>query len=499
MPLEDSPATFQWLWTWIVSPSLRVGLLVVLLAFAFQGTQGLWEPDEGRYTAVASEMLRTGDWIHPQLNDWTPHDTKPPLTYWLLSSSFAILGRNEWAARLPGAAAFAGTALLMWPLARRLLGDSADAARRVLYAPLLYATTAGPFVASNVVSTDGILTFFETVALTGFVAHEFKPSHRGPKALGLMWFGFALAFQTKGPPGLLPLLAILVFVLRVHGWRSVMRLFWLPGLALFAVLGLGWFAVICWQQPNMLGYFVGYEFIDRIATGTHGRHAAWSYALTIYVPALLGGSLPWVPVALVRVLWRRRVHGPRAWSPASKFLLLWITIPLAVFLVSKSRMYLYVLPLMVPLVLVAVLHWPHAALSLRRERWFATGWVVVLLSFRLGLGLLNDTKDSSRLAEALPPLPSDVGAVLVIDDKWRYGLAVPLRRQIRLVSPDLSSSEEPTLDEALSDCRKSQIRAAVLIGRRGELPAARSVADDAITPYADIDGWKVYLTDSLTK
>lgn len=36
-------------------------LLVFLLAIAFHGTRGIWEPDEGRYTVVALEILRTGD------------------------------------------------------------------------------------------------------------------------------------------------------------------------------------------------------------------------------------------------------------------------------------------------------------------------------------------------------------------------------------------------------------------------------------------------------
>ena len=35
--------------------------LLVLMAFAFQGTRGLWEPDEGRYTATGINMLKSGD------------------------------------------------------------------------------------------------------------------------------------------------------------------------------------------------------------------------------------------------------------------------------------------------------------------------------------------------------------------------------------------------------------------------------------------------------
>ena len=53
--------------------------LALLVGLAFQGTRHLWEPDEGRYTAVSQLMLQTGDWLTPRLEEDRPHYTKPPL------------------------------------------------------------------------------------------------------------------------------------------------------------------------------------------------------------------------------------------------------------------------------------------------------------------------------------------------------------------------------------------------------------------------------------
>lgn len=88
----------------------RIALVLALLihALAFQGARGIWDPDEGRYTAAALEMIRLDNYRDVFLHHEIPHFTKPPLTYWLLAGSFRAFGTREWAARLPGALAFWG-------------------------------------------------------------------------------------------------------------------------------------------------------------------------------------------------------------------------------------------------------------------------------------------------------------------------------------------------------------------------------------------------------
>src|SRR5262245_44388637 len=52
---------------WELSWPVLVGF-VLLLSLGFLGTRGLWEPDEGRYAAVAWEMVASGDYLTPTLN-----------------------------------------------------------------------------------------------------------------------------------------------------------------------------------------------------------------------------------------------------------------------------------------------------------------------------------------------------------------------------------------------------------------------------------------------
>jgi 4-amino-4-deoxy-L-arabinose transferase-like glycosyltransferase len=77
--------------TAITRSVLTVVLLTALLGLglAFQGWRGVFETTEGRYSSVASEMLRLDDWLVPRLSEEEPHFTKPPLTYWLLAASIS--------------------------------------------------------------------------------------------------------------------------------------------------------------------------------------------------------------------------------------------------------------------------------------------------------------------------------------------------------------------------------------------------------------------------
>ena len=231
-------------------PPWWLAALLVVLAFSFQGTRGIWEPDEGRYSAVGINMLESGDWLVPTADGGNPHLTKPPITYWALAASFGLFGMNEWAARLPGAIAFIGTGLLVFGLGRRLCP-----ARPWLPA-LIHALSLVPFISANIVSTDVLLTLFETAAMFAFVEAWQRGNGLDRRWVRVMWLAWALAFMTKGPPGLLPLLAV-VALLAWQDRAALRRLFDPVGLLAFVVVAFTWFAIIIARDPGRLGYFVG--------------------------------------------------------------------------------------------------------------------------------------------------------------------------------------------------------------------------------------------------
>ena len=393
--------------------------LLLLLAFAFQGARGLWDPDEGRYTDVALEMLESGDWLHPRLHSDQLHYTKPPLTYWAIAASVGVFGHHEWAARLPNALAFFFTALLVGQLARLL-----DMPQPRM-ASLLYATTLLPFAAANIITTDTLLTLWETFAMWCFVAGWRRDARLWQAGF---WLALGLAFLTKGPPGLMPLVALVPWLIRGREWSLLTRLFHPAGLLVFAVVGLGWYLIVIRDTPGLLDYFLHKEVAGRILTSGHHRHGEWYGGFEIYVPTLLIGALPWWPIAL----WHARRHDPDGDARIRRFLLFWLGAPLLVFMLARSRLPLYLLPLFVPLTLLMYRSLVPAFTSFR-----STGTRIALLTGALlilargGAALVASDADSRRLAARLSVwMTPSVQELVFVDTHPHYGVHFYLNRPV---------------------------------------------------------------------
>jgi 4-amino-4-deoxy-L-arabinose transferase-like glycosyltransferase len=414
-------------------------------ALAFQGSRSLWEPDEGRYTNIAVQMLRSGDFIVPAFNDDVRHFAKPPLTYWSVAGGIALLGWNEWGARLSNALAFATTLLALYGMARTVNPE------RPWLPPLIYGTSLFPFVAANIVTADTLLTLWETVAVLGFVkwwARRDEPGAR--RALILMWCGFGLAFLTKGPPGLLPLAAIVVFTGLAGGWRATGRLFSLPGLALFGMIGLGWYFFVAATHPGLMGYFLREEVAGRIASNYFNRNAEWYGAFRVYLPVLIGGTLPWTFVLLGAARSLPRTVFSRSWwrgklesDPWPAFLVLWLLLPLAVFMISRSRLPLYVRPLFVPLALTTgrlLSHRPAAALRLR----LVAAWLGVLLALKCAAAYVPVNRASRPIARVIAANSlSRPAEVVFVDLRPLWGLSLYLQCEVERVVFSPPPSGEP--------------------------------------------------------
>lgn len=415
------------------------------LGFAFQGSRGLWETDEGRYTQVAMEMLRSGDYVTPRRHHHHIHPTKPPLTYWAIAGSVSQFGRNEWAVRAPYALAFALTVGLLFGIGRRLTPALPG------LPAALYATTGLSFFAANLVTTDTLLALMTTLGVFGYVGARW-PMHERHRVLPwtvLMWVGFGLAFVTKGPPGLLPLAAVLLFDATQPQHRT-RQLFDPRALLAFAVVGLSWYVAVVLRNPGLMTYLVEEEVVARVASSEHGRFPQWWGGFYVYGFTVLLGTLPWLPT-----VWARMRALPRSragWStlpPEAKFLALWIGLPLIVFMLARSRLPLYLLPLFPAIALVVARAWLAEPTRLARRLAWLPVVAVALVLLKFAVAHLDSSKDMRSFARDIDRyVPYAPKELVFIEESPRYGLGFYLDASTEWTS--FAHTTDPRYDDDLA-------------------------------------------------
>lgn len=470
-------------WFWVV--------LIVVFACAFQGTRPIYSPDEGRYTDVALGMLDSGDWIRPTLHPEFEHWAKPPLTYWAIASSVAVFGRNEFAARLPNGLALAGAILLVFWGGRRLVPQ------QPWLPALIYATCIAPFAAANMVTTDTLLTLWETLQFAAFAVLWWPIDAREERMATLIfWLGAALAFLTKGPPGLLILAACLVFAFGEQRWRGLARVLRWRGLAIFFLVGFSWYVVAVIREPGVLRYFLVEEVYNRVATDKMHRNGAWYDGFKVYLPTLLLGTLPWIPFYIAK-MWKKRhqFRGEIRESAPLRFALFCIALPLIVFMISKSRLPLYVLPIFAPLAVLMALALAPIDLSSTSKKALLVAWCVLLLAVRIVPAHFDIFDDDKRLADALiKELPAAPTEIAFVETAPRFGLRFYLESTIeRLTLP--GRSQLPASEDFAEEMREDE-GCRVLMVDASNLRDTQTELDTLHIDYrrlADVRGYSVFI------
>ena len=413
---------------------LALTLLLSVLQF---GKTPFFEPDEGRYSEIPREMLLTGDFITPHLNG-VLYFEKPPLLYWLVAGSMALLGENEWAARLPGMLATVGMVLMAAAFARRRWG-----ARTGLLAGLVTGSSVLVFALGRVVITDSILSFLLTAAVFSFAAFQEAEqegnARRARRALYALHAACALAVLAKGLIGVvLPGGAIFVFVVLSRRWRLVPKLFAPGPLLVFLLIAVPWHVAVARQNPGFLDFYFGDQHFRRFFTNVHRRRGSPFY----FVGVLLAGFLPWTGF-----FGRFRETFPAGRSAfreraTESFLWIWALLVFLFFTASHSKLVPYVEPIWASLgILLAAIVAAGVFFGIGKGTFAAWG------NERLGVAVLSVLLVAvagclaPRLLDRLsarPTAPSRPDPVPGIAAPWLvfiFGLLLILPAAARVVTP----------------------------------------------------------------
>ena len=327
-------------------PAMRASALLpwLILAVAWFATMPLrpmLDPDEGRYAEIPREMLASGDWVTPRLND-LKYFEKPPLQYWATAAVYGVAGLHQWSSRAWAVGLAFACLPLVFAWVARLYG------RRCALIALMALTSSPYFVIVGQLNLlDQAFTFWLSVAVLSFTlgqcAQEGSAAER--RWMLLAWAGAALAVLSKGiVVGVLCGGALILYTLIERDGRPWRRLHVLSGLALFALIAAPWFIAVTVRNPSFPGFFFVHEHFARFLTTVHQRVEPWWF----FLPLLLGVVLPWIPAFVrgVRAGWTAGA-APAAAAPFRplRFLLLYALLTLAFFSASGSKLVPYILPL----------------------------------------------------------------------------------------------------------------------------------------------------------
>lgn len=305
----------------------------------------LIKPDEGRYAEIPREMVQSGDWVTPRLND-LKYFEKPPLQYWATAVAYEMFGEHQWTSRLwMGLTGFAGL-FWVWFVGLRLYGREAAG-----YAAILLGSSWLYVFMGHGNTLDMGVTFFITLGIFSLMLGQRETDSKKQRNWMLLaWVGMALAVLSKGLMGLiLPGTAVLIYCAVQRDLTVLKRMQWLPGLAIFFLLISPWFYLVMKANPEFFQRFFIYEHYTRFTTKDLGRYQPWYY----FVPVLLAGALPWTVLMLDSALraWRVGERAKKIFSP-ERFLLIWVIFIYVFFSLSGSKLSSYLLPMFPALALL---------------------------------------------------------------------------------------------------------------------------------------------------
>ena len=181
---------------------LRVRFLVLVLAIGIfipnLGAFGLWDPWETHYGAVTTEMIESYNWVEPWWGykhkigpdkQGKPFYSKPVFIFWSEAMIAQVIGRGEWAIRMPMALLAILAVFLTYITLSRIWGRRAG-----LVGSILLATSPQFFMISRQAQTDMPFVGTLIIALLLMMLAIFGPRVRRTARQFWGWTAATLVF-----------------------------------------------------------------------------------------------------------------------------------------------------------------------------------------------------------------------------------------------------------------------------------------------------------------
>ena len=291
---------------------------------------------------ASNAVITVNPWIVPVFESQVRLQ-KPPLPYWCTAVLFRMLGPDaQWARLIPAAMAVVST-LLIFDLARLLLGR-----RRAWLAALVWVSTYFVIDEFRESMADPYLAFAALTAVWAWVrASDRRPAsgraapRRDPTFALVVLFHLCcgLGLLAKGPVVLLHVVVPVVLYGLLYGRRPLVT--WRAhalGAALMLAVALPWPLMVLRHVDGAIDLW-WYESLGEFTVNRRNARPWW-----FYLPQLPLLALPWVVPGALGVArgWPRRggAWRRRALAPA------WLIVIVLVFSLAHMKKNAYLLPVM---------------------------------------------------------------------------------------------------------------------------------------------------------
>ncbi|MEW6600098.1 MAG: glycosyltransferase family 39 protein [Nitrospirota bacterium] len=315
---------------WDGTDSYRMTVIVLFLLllpvfFGRLGDNTLLKTDELLHAAMATDILKTGDWFTMHYNG-EPSWLKPPLYFWVEAVFFRIFGQSEFWARFPSAAAGYGTLFLVYAIGTRICDRKTG-----LLGMVVLATSFFFLKYSRRAMLDVPVAFATTLGVYAIVRGEKEGRYD-------LLFGLAVAagYYIKAVQGLYVAVIGPLYLIISGQWKRLIRPSMLAAYAAAAALIAAW----VWPQISVHGPAFIYSQ-SGISPIIH-RGAVQGMNMPFYVPLLILSKVywPWLPACLFGMFLLAR-RGTR--DRAALLIFTWVGIILLSLMISSSVFERYML------------------------------------------------------------------------------------------------------------------------------------------------------------
>ncbi|MGQ4005773.1 glycosyltransferase family 39 protein [Francisellaceae bacterium CB300] len=376
--------------------------IIVILAFCLYGVPTFYAPDETRYSEVAREMIANHDFIVPYVNGIVFFH-KPPLVYWIIDVFMSVFGQNTWGARLANPFLVLVCMLFVYFVVNKVLQSKVVA----LLSVIITLTTVLVLFVGRYLNIDmGIAVFLNLTMLSYWLSLKYDDDYKMSSFWLLMAFVFSgLAVMTKGLVGIVfPMAIVGLYSITMNEWRRLIDIRLYIGLFIVGIISLPWILLVDQQYPGFAYYYVVVQQILRYSTDEQSRDVSKIFYLLVFT----GAFFPWfgfLPQAFKEFFskagFKNRKQNKNSW-----FLFIWGTFIFVFFGVSRSFLFGYLAPLMLPFCILIAIY--IAKLSTKNfSKWDKVAVVIPMIVF----GLLSIV---GVVVIALPQVRDNIFTVAVL-------------------------------------------------------------------------------------